>query len=474
MVSFPTRFRVPCLLATGLLTAVTGGCGGNGDGAATAGSGGGTAAPCDESTRKQWVLDVAREWYLFPELLPAGVQPGAYPNAEALLDALTAAARSQGKDRFFSYLTTREAENSLLGEGEFVGFGFRNRVDPGNRPFILDVFASSPAADAGLARGDEIVAIDAGRGFVPVAQSLAAGETVSDLLGPAAVGVQRGLRIARDAAVFDLTLVKRTVTIDPVPDDFGATILPLAGTTGVGYLHLRTYTATADAQLRAAFMQFQAQHQELQYFIVDLRYNGGGFVNTAELVNNLLGGSRTAADTQFRYVYNTTKAAQNSTIRFQPQTESVRPVRVVFLTTEATASASEININSLEPWLEIAIVGSDTFGKPVGQLAFDLTNCPDRLRLTAFRTVNARDVGDYYDGLAPTLRFACAAADTLDAPLGTVDDNLTRAALAWLGSGACEALIAPGASAAMKPQDAAAGVVRRQPTPAERWLPGTH
>ena len=78
----------------------------------------------------------------------------------------------------------------------------------------------------------------------------------------------------------------------------------------------------------------------------------------------------------------------------------MRPVRIAFLTTGATASASEINVNTMAPWVEIAIVGEDTFGKPVGQLAFDLQGCEDRLRLVAFKLENARGDGDYYDGLA--------------------------------------------------------------------------
>ena len=114
---------------------------------------------------------------------------------------MTATARAQGKDRYFSYLTTKSAEDSLLGEGQFVGFGFRTRTDTGNRPFILDVFEGSPAAEAGLQRGDEVVAVDQGSGFVPVSQSLADGTTTfTDLLGPAEAGVQRGLRLLRNGA----------------------------------------------------------------------------------------------------------------------------------------------------------------------------------------------------------------------------------------------------------------------------------
>ena len=233
------------------------------------------------------------------------------------------------------------------------------------------MFEGGPAANAGLQRGDEVIAVDQGSGFVPVAQSLADGtSSFTDLLGAADAGVQRGLRVLRNGQAIEMQLSKRTVTIDPVPDSFGTRVLPVTGTTGVGYLNLRSYISTADAQLRTAFQSFRAQ--DVRDYIIDLRYNGGGLVSTAELIDNLLGGDRTAADTQYTIVHSPGKSGQNSTVRFQPQAQSVRPVRIAFLTTDATASASEININAMHAWAEVAIVGSDTYGKPVGQLAFDL------------------------------------------------------------------------------------------------------
>ena len=73
-----------------------------------------------------------------------------------------------------------------------------------------------PGGEAGLQRGDEVVAVDQGSGFVPVSQLLANGDAFADLLGPAEVGVQRGLRLLRNGVTFDVQMTKRTVTIDPV------------------------------------------------------------------------------------------------------------------------------------------------------------------------------------------------------------------------------------------------------------------
>jgi C-terminal processing protease CtpA/Prc len=464
----PTRLW---LLGLSAAIAVLAGCGGGGSSGGSSG-GGVAAADCSESARKQFVLASSREWYLFPDLLPASINVGSYAKAEDLLDALTATAREQGKDRYFSYLTTQAEDNSVLGEGQFNGFGFRNRTETGNRPFVLDVFENSPAAEAGLLRGDEIVAVDQGNGFVAIGELLANGATLSDVLGPADVNVRRGLRLLRDGVTRDVVMVKRTVTIDPVPDSFGVRTFALAGTPGVGYVHLRSYISTADTQLGAALAQFRSAG--IQDFIIDLRYNGGGLVDTARVLNDLLGGARSSADVQFRVIHNSAKSSRNETTTFQPTLQSVSPVRIAFLTTDGTASASEININSMKPWLETAIVGSNTYGKPVGQLPFDLKGCPDRLRLVSFKTVNKLDEGDYYNGLASSMRFACAADDTLTAPLGDPTDNLTREALDWLRTGSCNALMAQSVAGAAKPGFARPDryPLGRNPSAAQRWLPG--
>lgn len=465
---FSRRHTPVTTLAGTALLAVLAGCG----------SGGGSSdrdfapAACDEGARKQFVLDVTREWYLFDDLLPASVNLADHADAEALLDALTAAARAEGKDRYFSYLTTPAAENSLLGEGQFIGFGLRTRTDPVNRPMILEVFEGSPAADAGIARGDEIVAVDSGSGFVPVSQLLADGTTtISDVLGPAETGLRRGLRLLRDGATREVSIVKRTVTIDPVPNTYGTLVLPQPGTPGVGYLNLRTYIATADAQLRDAFAEFRALG--IRDFIVDLRYNGGGLVNTAQLLNDLLGGGRAATDVQFQMVYNTRKSQRNATYYFRPAAQSVQPVRVAFLTTGGTASASEINVNSMVPWVEVAIVGANTLGKPVGQDAFDLSACSDRLRLVTFKTVNAAGNGDYYGGLAGSVPFACAAEDDVAQPLGSAAETMVSAALGWLGTGTCAPMAATARQKTGFGPDAGYPMPRR-PSAAQWWLPGVN
>ena len=124
--------------AAGIVCTLVAACGG--------GNGGGSHgnAACSATREKDFVLDTAREWYLFSELLPDGVDAGQFATAAELLDALTADARAEGKDRFFSYVTTRQADDAILQEGQFVGFGFRSRIEDG-RFWLTDVYEDSPA-----------------------------------------------------------------------------------------------------------------------------------------------------------------------------------------------------------------------------------------------------------------------------------------------------------------------------------------
>jgi C-terminal processing protease CtpA/Prc len=464
-----TSSRQPLLTAAAaLLSTALAACGGGG-------SGGGMSAggACSVTNQKQFVLDATREWYLFQDLLPASVSIASFATAQELLDSLTATARAQGKDRFFSFLTTPQADSSFFQEGQFIGFGFQSSIQ-GNQLFLTDVFEASPAADGGLTRGVEITAVDAGAGFISMATILATDPNLEQAFGPSTEGVQRGLRFLRlNGQQVEVTLTKRIVTILPVPAAGGTAILSLPSNPSVrvGYSHLRTFISTAETPLRNAYAQFRAQG--INYIIVDFRSNGGGLVSIAEFIGDLNGRNRAAADVFSNMRFNAAKSSNDSVRRFLPQPQSVTPVRIAFITTGGTASASELVINSMKPWVEVAIVGANTFGKPVGQAAFDLSGCDLRLRLIAFKTTNANNEGDYFDGLAPTMPGnSCAAADDLARSPGDALEDSTAEALRWLGTGACRQVMGTGAPGLQMTLRPARIPMPRSPTPAQAYLPG--
>ena len=233
-----------------------------------------------------------------------------------------------------------------------------------------------------------------------------------------------------------VTIAKTDYTLTPVSSRYGAKIIDDAGGR-YGYVNLRTFISTADPALRSAFAQFKAAG--VTNVIVDLRYNGGGLVSVAELFGDLLGGGHSTSDVFSYTTFRPEKSAENETRYFQPKTESVAAMKIAFIGTGGTASASELVINAFTPYLHAnsGLIGTNTYGKPVGQIALDRAQCDDRLRVIAFATQNAARNGNYFDGLATTVEASCQAADDTTYPLGDAREASTRAALNFLEGRSC-------------------------------------
>ena len=480
-----------CVALAGLLAACGGGDGGGGSGAPVATTPAPTpttptpttptptpVAGCSLRARQDWVRAQVDEWYLFPETVPAALDPGGYTNVESYLDALTATARAQRKDRYFSYLASIAEENAYYGSGATAGFGVRLSYDTANRRlFVVEAFENAPALAAGIDRGTEILAIGASAATLRDVSAIFAAEGdagVSAALGPDTAGTARVLRV-RDAggAVREATVAKANYDLDPVSARYGVRVIDDGGRK-VGYVALRTFIGTADDQLRAAFGQLRAQG--VSDVVVDLRYNGGGLLSTAEVFSDLLGGGRSTSDVQTYTTFRASKAAENETRLFRREANAVAPTRIAFIGTGGTASASEYVINAFVPYLRgnAALVGSNTYGKPVGQIALDNPSCPDdRLRLIAFALQNASRVGDYYDGLATRVEASCQAGDDLTHQLGDPAESSLRAALDFLAGRACTRIGAT-ASAARAAAFTPARMLLTPPRPgtAQRETPG--
>jgi hypothetical protein len=231
-------------------------------------------------------------------------------------------------------------------------------------------------------------------------------------------------------------------------------LFPLAGTAGVGYLELATFISTAEPKFDAAFNQFR--NAGVTDLIVDLRYNGGGLVNTAELLGDYLGG-RVAQNLLFsETLFNADQAANNNNAEyFELRNNSLILSRLFIIASRSTASASELLTNSLDPYVDVIIVGDRTFGKPVGQIGLEF--CGSLLRPTSFQTVNAIGFGDYFDGLSAD----CVASDDLRVPVGADDDPNVIAALTFAASGACPVSSVPGSVLKLTDVPANAAPARR-------------
>ncbi|OYY69050.1 MAG: peptidase S41 [Sphingomonadales bacterium 28-55-16] len=398
-----------------------------------------SSTSCSLTNRQNFAASVLNEWYLFPETLPSALSPAGYNSVQAYIDALTATARGQGRDRNFTYATSIQEENAFFASGATAGFGVRFAYQ-GSRIFVIEAFEGAPALAAGIDRGTEILAIGTdSSNLVAVADILAAQGSagISSALGPNTAGTQRVLRISDASGARNVTVAKADYNIEPLSSRYGAKIIDNGGGQRVGYINMRTFISTADNQLRAAFADFRAQG--ITNFVIDFRYNGGGLVSTAEVMGDLLAGNRFSSDIFSVTRFRASKASNNETKRFAPQAQSVSPVKIAFIATGATASASELVMASFVPYLGVnaALIGSNSYGKPVGQIALDLTACDDRIRVVAFAKENAAGQGDYYSGLAGTMRTTCAAADDITRPLGDPQEASLRTALDFVAGRSC-------------------------------------
>ncbi len=419
-------------LATLLLIAAIGaGCGGGGSssGSSTGDSGtvpGGSTPDCGVTAQKQFVLERMQDIYFWVDTLPATVDVADYETPEDLLAFLTS---GQPLDRF-SYIDTASADAEFYGEGKYRGFGFSNRYldDDGDGRTdtirFVRVFADSPAEQAGFARGQYLREVD-GRTIREIEE---AGE-LADIFAPDTLQ----FRIERpDGSVFEVVATKDIVTIDPVPQ---WRVVDTAGGP-VGYLEFAQFISTAegaDGPLAEAFTEFSRRN--VSDVVLDLRYNSGGLVRTAELLGDYLGGFVANAEVFSRTRFNALNADRNRVEYFERQAASPNLSRIVVIASQGTASASELVINSLFPWADVFIVGDRTFGKPVGQTGEVLEDCDFILRPVAFETVNALDEGGYFGGLA----VDCPSPDDLDYPVGGDEDPSLVTALGLLETGACPA-----------------------------------
>ncbi len=404
--------------------------------AACSSSDGGPAAECSIEGQKQFVLDSMRDWYFWNDLLPAEVDTSQFATPEDLLAFLTTFSPDLTPDDGidnpvdrFSFINTAAADQAFFGEGRFEGFGFSSRFVAENDLRLTRVFVDSPANRAGLARGQQIVALN--------------GRTIAEIQANEGVNAVFDLSPLEftmreiDGSEFTVEIAKDVVTIDPVPQS--RIILDPDGVRPpVGYMELATFISTADAEMDAVFANFRAQG--VNDVILDLRYNGGGLVSTSELLGDLLGGDVAENLVYSKTVFNALRAEANDTVEFfERRGNSMSLVRLVVIASPRTASASELVINGMDPHVEVTIVGDRTFGKPVGQVGLEF--CEKILRATAFQTLNANDFGDYFFGLP----VDCAAPDDLNVLVGADNDPNVEAALTYLDSGACPAAAIPGA-----------------------------
>jgi hypothetical protein len=407
------------------------------------------------ANEKAWLRRYMDAAYLWTAQIPS-VNAGAAPYSDTgdvpgsldrYFEALkTPALTASGKrlDQFsFTYPT--KAWNALFQSGEEAGYGALWAIGSDTPPRsirIVRVESGSPAALAGLRRGDTLVSVD---GVSADTLDGAGIDTLNSGLYPAAVGESHRFVVSRGAATVDVTLRSAVITQNPVP----LTTVLQQGSHRVGYLVFNDHIAPAETALIAAVRQLQAAG--VDQLVLDLRYNGGGYLYIAsELAYMIAGGPRTQGQVFEALRYNSRRAAENSSTPFFDtacvpdaqfnctDTQALPTLalsKLTVLTSGNTCSASEAIVNGLRGVdVEVTLIGDTTCGKPYGFTGQD--NCGISYFPIEFQGVNAKGFGDYADGFSAT----CAVADDLEHALGDPAEGQLAAALTQLATGSCPAI----------------------------------
>lgn len=416
---FFTRFALLCLLALA-------GCGGGSDSGGDA-----TSAPttpegsCSLREQQDWLRAHFRDRYFWADLSP-DPSPDGVESLETYFEMLRFKGNAEFPSDRYSGFGTTASFNQYYGEGKTLGYGvavagFEVQGFPDRPLAVRYVEPGSPAARAGIARGDRVISLN-GR---PARDLIAQNDFAA--LVPSAAGDQLQLEAERGGQVYSRTLVGEVYSVTPVQN---ATVVQSALGRKVGYIQVQSFLSQAESEFDMAFRQFD--REGVDDLVIDLRYNPGGLVSTGAKLASYVGGIRKVGLPYARLVYNAKNMGLNQTYLFTFPYNWRGVDRAYVLTGQRTCSASEQLVNGFRgAGIQTVVIGDTSCGKPIG---FVPTNhCGNTYSVVAFESLNARGEGRYFNGFEPL----CRVADDLSRPQGDPRESLFAAALYHADTGQC-------------------------------------
>lgn len=430
---------------------------------------------------KSWVQNYVNGAYLWYNEMPSvNASLAAYSNEADVFGSLqnyfnallTPARTTSGKLKDeFSFIYSTKQWRELSQSGTSLSFGIEWYLASSTPPRgirVAYVEPNSPAAQQGLQRGDTLVSFDGVSADTNVQSEL---DTLNQIFSPSN-GNGRSFVFDRNGsqvtAFFGATeVIKQPVLVSNTLDINGQK---------VGYMVFNDHIASAEQPLIDSFTQFS--NAGVSDLILDLRYNGGGYLFLASEVAYMIAGpTRTNGKYFEKLQYNDKRVADNNqsptpfyntsciiNSQFQCTGNQSLPNlnlgRVFVLTSKSTCSASEAIINGLEGIdVQVIRIGATTCGKPYGFTAKD--NCGISYFPIEFKGINFKGFGDYADGFSAQ----CAAADDFSKALGDTSEGMLAAALYRRANGSC-----PATTGQQKLSVEQQGIVVHEPVRSNRFV----
>ena len=371
---------------------------------------------------KDSVLLYAKDIYLWYKNIPASFDARAYADPNAIMEGIrpysTEPGFTQPVDRWSFAVKQSEWDDISSGISGDFGLGVFFYTNSDLRVSYTEV--ASPAGKAGIRRGWQIKQINGNAGITP--------SNANFIIDAVYQSTSSTFLFSRPSgADTSITLTAATYLEQPIYVDSVYSI----GGKKAGYLVLNSFlgdTTAISNKLATVFNKFQSQG--VQDVIVDLRYNGGGYVALQTNLANYLVPTAGNGDIMETQQFNDKYSDFNETTRFSKK-GNLNLSRVFVIVSQNTASASELLINSLKPYMNVQVVGpTATHGKPVGFFPIPVQDW--YIFPVSFRTVNKNGEGNYFNGFAPTHQVM----DGLNKDWGDISENCLSSVLNFINTGA--------------------------------------
>ncbi|KIO77129.1 hypothetical protein TH53_10820 [Pedobacter lusitanus] len=372
-----------------------------------------------------WILDSMKVYYYWNTSLPA--------NPSLAVDPVTFfKGIKNGSDRFSALVNPDFPESYPPSLVHILGFDWITlQTGSGKVQTVVSlVVPDSRAAGKGLVRGDMIKTIN---GTIPTADNIAVLTSNSIAQQSADLEIEGKTGVVR--------ISRLTNSEDPV---YTYKVFQSAGK-NYAYLFLNSFEDAALAQIKKAFTYFKEQHA--QELILDMRYNPGGSVPVAAALATMIASNTTTGALFVEYRGNSKAGSRKSSFGTEIQrlqgalrTDFIELSgyrlglnRVFILTGTHTASAAELLINSLRPYITVIQSGQQTLGKDMASFVIKDYRNPQivpkwEIYPMIFKLFNAAGKGDYSNGLMPD-----QLADELSSlplkPFGDPADPLVQSCL---------------------------------------------
>jgi carboxyl-terminal processing protease len=362
-----------------------------------------------------------------------------YPKPEKLFESLLYKPESlyptsgQAVDRFSwivdDYL---ELEGQLQGttnnNGVEFGLSYKSQNSTELIGWVRYIIPNSDASTKNIKRGDIFYGVNGTQLTLSNYQTLLFGSNNDYTLNMADINGGAFTPNGKSVALTKTVLDENPILLNKVI---------VSGSHKIGYLMYNGFYANYDTQLNAAFGTLKLQG--ITDFVLDLRYNGGGSIQTATRLASMITGAYTGqvfAKEQWNdkiesyFNANDPESLKNLfTDKIGTTTiNSIGMNKVYILTSASTASASELVINGLKPYINVVQIGDLTVGKNVGSVTlydsptFGKENRNPNHRYAmqplVLKIVNGVGFGDYQSGLVPTylLKETLSTLDILGSP----------------------------------------------------------